>query len=144
MQRMQIFLNFSDFDEKMAWWLCIYKYYLGISSSLHITQITKYNTLLAVLEITKVWVLWESMNDKVAPVKDTASLERQYITHISRWRSSMSMKLTHVATSSVTDSSNQIVMKSLHHKSQCWSPVFQSMNHSLQPITWLMTRMKCG
>ena len=141
---MQIFLDFSDFDEKVAWWLCIYNYYLGISSSLHTTQITKYNTLLAVLEITNVWVLWGSMNDKVAPVKDIASLERQCVTHISRWRSSVSMKLTHVATSSVTDSSYQIVMKSLHNESKCWSPVLQSMHHSLQPITWLMTRMECG
>ena len=57
-QRMQIFLDFSDFDEKMTWWLCIYNYYLGISSSLYTTQITKYNPLLEVLKITKVWVLW--------------------------------------------------------------------------------------
>lgn len=82
------------------------------------------------------------MYDKVAPVKDIASLERQCVTHISRWRSSVGMKL--VATSSVTESSYQIVMKSLHHESQCWSPVFQSMHHSLQPITWLMTRVECG
>ena len=36
---------------------------------------------------------WGNVNDRAAPVKDVASLKRQCVTHISKWRSSGSMKL---------------------------------------------------